>query len=214
MDDTLYKLYGKRGLDLVFSLMLILLLSPLLLLTYIVVRKQMGPPAIYKVERPGKEGEIFTLYKFRSMTNEKGENGKLLPDAERLTLVGKLLRKTSIDELPELFNILKGDMSFVGPRPLSIKYLPYYTPEEMRRHEVLPGLTGLAQVSGRNRLTWEERFKLDLKYVNNLSFILDFYILLKTIKVTLKSEDVTVRGSGQLRDFHKERREAFENKQI
>lgn len=173
-----------------------------MLVTSIFIKKEIGRPVVYKVKRPGKNCEIFTLYKFRSMTNERDETGELLPDSERMTKIGKFIRKTSIDELPELYNILRGDMSFVGPRPLSVKYIPYYTKEENRRHEVTPGLTGLAQVNGRNNLNWEERFKYDIKYVENIKLTTDLLIILKTIKVSLSRKDVAVRGMGKTSDFH------------
>ena len=155
----MYKKYVKRILDVVLSLVALIILSPIMLVVAILVRTKLGSPVIFKQERPGKDEKIFKLYKFRTMTNEKDENGDLLPDDKRLTKFGKLLRSTSLDELPELINIIKGDMSIVGPRPLLVEYLPLYTEEQKHRHDVRPGLTGYAQVSGRNLVDWEERFK-------------------------------------------------------
>ena len=178
----MYKYFFKRLLDFVLSLLAIIVLSPVLLITAILVRTKLGSPVIFKQERPGKNEKIFTLYKFRTMTDEKDEEGNLLPDEIRLTKFGKLLRSTSLDELPELFNILLGDMSIVGPRPLLVSYLPYYNEEEKHRHDVRPGLTGLAQVSGRNYIAWDDRFKKDVEYVNNQSFLLDVKVIINTIQ--------------------------------
>lgn len=168
----------------------LLLLSPGLALLAVLVRVLLGSPVFFKQQRPGYKEKIFTLYKFRTMNNKKDDNGELLPDSERLTKFGRLLRATSLDELPELYNILKGDMSFVGPRPLSVKYLPYYTQEERQRHDVKPGLTGLAQVKGRNALSWEEKFAFDIAYINNVSFIRDIEIMLQTAIKVLKRADI------------------------
>ena len=165
----MYKKFIKRFLDLILSLMALILLMPLMLIIYILVRVKLGKPAIFKQERPGKDEKIFTLYKFRTMTDEKDENGNLLPDEQRLTKFGKMLRSTSLDELPELVNIIKGDMSIVGPRPLLVEYLPLYTEEQKKRHLVKPGLTGLAQISGRNAITWKQKFKEDIEYINNIT---------------------------------------------
>ena len=198
----MYEKYIKRILDFILSLISIIILMPVMIVIYILVRIKLGKPVIFKQERPGRNEEIFTLYKFRTMTEEKDEKGNLLPDEQRLTKFGKMLRRTSIDELPELFNILKGDMSIVGPRPLAIIYLPYYNEKEKHRHDVRPGLTGLAQVNGRNNLIWEDRFKYDLKYVENVSFINDCKIILKTIMEILKKEDVVTRGTGKNIDFN------------
>ena len=159
----MYAKYFKRMLDFILSLIALIILSPILLIVAILVRIKLGSPIIFKQQRPGKNEKIFTLYKFRTMTDTKYENGNLLPDSERLTKFGKLLRSTSLDELPELINILKGDMAIVGPRPLRVEYLPYYTEKEKHRHDVRPGLTGLAQVNGRNSISWEEKFNDDLK---------------------------------------------------
>ena len=187
----IYK-YIKRILDIISSLLAILILSPLLAVTAVLVKTKLGSPVLFKQERPGKDEKIFTLMKFRTMTDERDENGELLPDEVRLTKFGKFLRSTSIDELPELFNILKGDMSVIGPRPLLVQYLPYYTEEERHRHDVRPGLSGLAQANGRNNVTWEEKFAWDIKYVNEMSLILDINILLKTVFNVLKRDDVVV----------------------
>lgn len=188
----MYAKYIKRVLDFILSLLAIIVLSPVLLIVALLVRKKLGSPVIFKQERPGKDEKIFTLYKFRTMTDEKDEDGNLLPDDIRLTKFGKLLRSTSLDELPELFNILKGDMAIVGPRPLLVKYLPYYTDKERHRHDVRPGLTGLAQVSGRNFLNWEERFKIDCQYINKISLINDLVICFKTIKKVFIKENIMI----------------------
>ncbi len=197
----MYKNFIKRFLDILFSLILLIVLSPILLVLMIIVRIKLGSPIFFKQERPGKDGKIFTLYKFRTMTDKKNEKGELLPDSERLTSFGKLLRSTSLDELPELINILKGDMSFIGPRPLLVEYLELYNEEQKHRHDVRPGLTGLAQVEGRNLLSWEERFKLDVKYVENVGFINDIKIILKTIGVVFKREGVSSATSSTMEKF-------------
>ncbi|MBQ6860565.1 MAG: sugar transferase [Clostridia bacterium] len=197
----MYKNFIKRFLDIFFSLILLILLFPILLILMVIVRIKLGTPIFFKQERPGKDGKIFTLYKFRTMTDKKDENGELLPDSERLTSFGKLLRSTSLDELPELINILKGDMSFIGPRPLLVEYLELYNEEQKHRHDVRPGLTGLAQVEGRNLLSWEERFKLDVKYVNEISFINDIKIIFKTIGVVFKREGVSSATSSTMEKF-------------
>lgn len=176
-----------------------------MLVTAILVRYKLGSPVLFKQQRPGLHGKPFYLYKFRTMTEERDENGELLPDHLRLTPFGKFLRKFSLDELPQLYNILKGDMSFVGPRPLLMKYLPYYTDREKKRHNVRPGITGLAQVSGRNNLGWDERLELDVKYVENYSFWLDIKIIFLTIKKVLKSEDVVIDPRSTMKDLDEER---------
>jgi lipopolysaccharide/colanic/teichoic acid biosynthesis glycosyltransferase len=187
--QTFYEKYVKRFLDVLLSLGGLILLSPLMLLVALLVGIKLGFPVIFCQERPGKDERIFKLYKFRTMTNEKDDRGELLPDEKRLTAFGKFLRASSLDELPELWNILKGDMSIVGPRPLLVSYLPYYTDEEKRRHSVSPGLTGLAQVNGRNCLSWEKKFAYDLEYINDLSFITDVKIIIKTIlKVFIRAD--------------------------
>lgn len=189
----MYAKYIKRPLDFTLSLIAIIILSPLLLIVAILVRIKLEKPVIFKQQRPGKNEKIFTLYKFRTMTDKKDENGNLLPDEQRLTKFGKALRSTSLDELPELINILKGDMAIVGPRPLLVEYLPLYNEKQKLRHDVRPGLTGLAQISGRNAITWEEKFKDDLEYVNNITFIQDAKIILKTITKVFKREGISRR---------------------
>lgn len=188
----MYKKYIKRLLDIIISLFGLIILSPILLIVSILIKIKLGSPVIFSQERPGKDEKIFKLYKFRTMTNKKDENGNLLPNEQRLTKFGKIIRSTSLDELPELINILKGDMSLIGPRPLLVKYLPYYKEEERHRHDVRPGLTGLAQINGRNNACWEDRFKNDLEYVENITFINDLKIILKTIKKVIKKEDIAV----------------------
>ena len=202
----IYKKYIKRPMDFILALIGIIVLSPVLLIIAILVRIKLGSPVLFKQGRPGLNERIFTIYKFRTMTNERDENGELLPDSMRLTKFGKFLRSTSLDELPELLNILKGDMSFVGPRPLSVMYLPYYTDEERLRHSVRPGLTGLSQINGRNTVNWEERFAYDIEYVNNITFINDMKILLKTIAVVFKREGIVVSGTGKVIDFDEYRK--------
>ena len=190
--NGLYNKYIKRILDILISLTFIVLFSWLYLILVILVRIKLGSPVLFCQKRPGYNEKIFTLYKFRTMTDKRDEKGNLLPDSERLTKFGSMLRSTSLDELPEMFNILKGDMSLIGPRPLLVEYLPYYTEEERRRHSVRPGLTGLAQVSGRNYLAWDKRLAKDVEYVNHISFIMDVRIIIKTIMVVFKKEDVSV----------------------
>lgn len=186
----MYEKFIKRGLDFIISLLALVILSPVLLIVAILVRVKLGSPVIFKQERPGKDEKIFCMYKFRTMTDESDAEGNLLPDTIRLTRFGKILRSTSLDELPELWNILKGDMSIVGPRPLAVIYLDYYTEEEHRRHDVLPGLTGLAQVNGRNALSWEEKFAYDLQYVSKMSFRQDVHIVKKTIGKVVKRDSI------------------------
>ena len=185
---TIYELIFKRPMDFILSLIAIILLSPVMLILVVLVRIKLGGPVLFKQERPGKNEKIFKMYKFRSMTDKKDENGNLLPDEVRLTKFGKFLRSTSLDELPGLFSILTGKMSIVGPRPLLTEYLTYYTDLERRRHLVRPGLTGLAQINGRNYITWEERFNFDLKYVEKVTFLTDLKIVIKTVlKVVVRS---------------------------
>ncbi|NLV98714.1 MAG: sugar transferase [Clostridiaceae bacterium] len=193
--SSLYKSVIKRLLDLLFSGFFLILFSPLYLLLSLIVFFKLGTPVFFRQLRPGKDEKLFCLVKYRSMTDRKDESGKLLADAERLTSFGKFMRSSSLDELPELWNIFKGDMSFVGPRPLSRMYLPFYTETEARRHEVRPGLTGLAQISGRNALEWDKRLALDIEYVDNISFKKDALIILRTIKKVFSREDVLVSGS-------------------
>ena len=188
----IYSKYIKRLLDILISLTFIVLFSWLYLILVILVRIKLGSPVLFCQERPGYNEKIFKLYKFRTMTDKRDEKGNLLPDSERLTKFGSMLRSTSLDELPEMFNILKGDMSLIGPRPLLVEYLPYYTEAERLRHSVRPGLTGLAQVSGRNYLAWDKRLARDVEYVNHISFIMDVRIIIKTIMVVFKKEDVSV----------------------
>lgn len=185
----IYAKYIKRILDFTLSFMGIVILSPLLAVLAVLVRCKLGSPILFKQERPGRNEKIFTLCKFRTMTDKRDEEGNLLPDSERLPKFGKILRATSLDELPELFNILKGDMSIIGPRPLLVSYLPYYTKEESLRHKVRPGLTGLAQVSGRNFIDWDRRLAKDVEYVNNLSFAMDMRVLLLTVRTVLGHSD-------------------------
>lgn len=185
----MYKKYIKRCLDFLLSLCGIIVLSPVLIVLAVLVRAKLGSPVLFKQERPGKDEKIFTLCKFRTMTDARDEKGELLPDAVRLTKFGKFLRATSLDELPELFNILKGDMSVIGPRPLLVSYLPYYTERERLRHSVRPGLTGLAQVSGRNFLDWDRRFQKDVEYVEHLTFGMDLKVLWMTVQTVLGHTD-------------------------
>ncbi len=185
----MYKKYIKRALDFLLSLCGIIVLSPILLVLCILVRVKLGSPVLFRQERPGRNEKIFTLCKFRTMTDEKDENGHLLPDAVRLTKFGRFLRGTSLDELPELFNILKGDMSIIGPRPLLVSYLPYYSEREKLRHSVRPGLTGLAQVSGRNYIDWDRRLARDVEYVEHLTFGMDVKVLWMTVKTVLGHTD-------------------------
>lgn len=197
----MYKHFLKRVFDFFLSLMALIVLSPFLLLFAIIGAIVMkGDPFFYQ-ERPGKDEKIFKLIKFRSMTEKKDKDGNYLPDELRMTKYGKWIRSTSIDELPELINILKGDMAIVGPRPLLVKYLPLYNEEQRRRHEVRPGLTGLAMANGRNSLSWEEKFRYDIEYVDNVSFLLDLKIILKTIRGVLKREGVTSPNSVTVEEF-------------
>lgn len=199
-NHKIYTRYIKRSIDIVFSLIIIIFLWWLYLLLGIFVRIKLGKPVVYKQKRPGMidsqtgKEKIFTMYKFRTMTNEVDSNGELLPDSVRLTKFGRILRSTSLDELPEIINVLKGDMSLIGPRPLAVSYLKYYTQEEHHRHDVLPGLTGLAQVNGRNSISWDEKFRYDLEYVENCCFLLDLKIFLLTVKKILVREGI---GQGE-----------------
>ncbi len=197
----MYAKYLKRVLDFCLSLLAIVILSPLLLILTIVGAIAMGGDPFFTQERPGKNEKIFKLIKFRTMNNKKDKNGELLPDEKRLTAYGKWLRSTSLDELLELFNILKGDMSFVGPRPLLIRYLERYNAEQHRRHEVRPGLTGLAQANGRNALTWEDKFRYDVEYVDNITFVGDINIILKTIVNVLKHKGISSETSATMEEF-------------
>lgn len=199
--NGLYCKLIKRFMDFLIAALSIIIFSPLLILLAILVRIKLGGPVIFKQERPGLNGKVFKLYKFRTMTDAKDENGNLLDDEYRLTSFGKKLRSTSLDELPELYNILKGDMSIVGPRPLLVKYLPLYNDEQKRRHDVRPGLTGLAQVSGRNAITWTEKFNKDIEYVDNVSLGLDISIFFKTIYCVLKKEGINSDSAATMEDF-------------
>ena len=205
--DGIYCRYIKRLLDILLSGCALVILSPVLLIVAILVRTKLGSPVIFCQERPGKDEKIFRMYKFRSMTDERDEAGNLLPDEVRLTKFGRLLRSTSLDELPELWNIFKGDMSIVGPRPLLVKYLPLYNEEQRHRHDVRPGLTGLAQVSGRNAITWEEKFAHDIQYVENVSLFLDLQIVILTVKKVLKHEGITSDSSATMEEFKGTERE-------
>lgn len=197
----IYEKYIKRPLDFILSLIALICLSPILLIVAILVRVKLGSPVIFKQKRPGKDEKIFTLYKFRTMTDEKDELGNLLPDSQRLTKFGKFLRSTSLDELPELINIIKGDMSIVGPRPLLVQYLERYNKEQRRRHEVRPGLTGLAQVSGRNAISWEEKFNKDVEYIDNITFIGDVKIVFKTVMNVIKKDGISSETSVTMEEF-------------
>lgn len=196
-----YERHIKRPQDFFCALLAIIVLSPLMGITALLVRIKLGSPVIFKQERPGLNGKIFTLYKFRTMTDRKDENGELLPDEERLTTFGKLLRSTSLDELPELINILKGDMAVVGPRPLLVRYLPLYNEHQARRHEVRPGFTGYAQVHGRNSISWEEKFDLDVKYVDHITFFGDWKIIFKTVSTVLKREGINSETAVTMEEF-------------
>lgn len=188
-----YERFIKRSLDAFLATGALIVLSPTLLVTAILVRTKLGSPVLFTQDRPGKDEKIFKLYKFRSMTNQRDENGNLLPDDVRLTKFGRALRSTSLDELPELLNIIKGDMAVIGPRPLLVEYLPYYTEVEHHRHDIRPGLTGWAQVNGRNAIgSWEERFKYDLEYVNHVTFAMDLKVLLTTVKKVIRRSDIQV----------------------
>ena len=197
----MYRKYIKRLLDIIMSAAGIFVLSPVMLVTAFLVRVKLGSPVIFKQKRPGKDEKIFEMYKFRSMTDERDQDGNLLPDEVRLTKFGKKLRATSLDELPELFNILKGDMSVVGPRPQLVKDMVFMSSKQRKRHTVLPGLTGLAQVKGRNNITWEEKFRWDLQYIRHISFREDIVILIKTIGKVLKKDDVNTSGMETAEDF-------------
>lgn len=198
---SFYEKYIKRLMDIVLSGGALIILSPVLLVTAILVRTKLGSPVIFCQERPGKDEKVFKLYKFRSMTDARDENGELLPDSVRLTRFGKLLRSTSLDELPELWNILRGDMSIVGPRPLLVRYLPRYNEEQKHRHDVRPGLTGWAQVNGRNAISWEEKFRLDVWYVENLSFWVDMKTIFLTVKKVFCREGISSETAATMEEF-------------
>lgn len=206
----MYRKFVKRALDIIISGLALIVLSPILLIVAILVRIKLGSPVLFTQERPGKDEKLFKLCKFRTMTDARDENGELLPDEVRLTRFGKMLRASSLDELPELLNIIKGDMSLVGPRPLLVRYLPWYTEEERKRHDVRPGLTGLAQVNGRNALGWEDRFRYDIEYVSKVTFINDLKILWMTVEKvvnragTLSGAEQTVLDFDVYRKQHKQ----------
>lgn len=210
-NKNLYERFFKRLLDIIIALAAVLLFFWLYIIIAVMVRLKMGSPVLFVQDRPGKDEKLFKLYKFRTMTDERDSNGELLPDEMRLKKFGRWLRSTSLDELPEMFNILKGEMSVVGPRPLAVKYLPYYNEKESHRHDVRPGLTGLAQVSGRGGLGWEERFAYDIRYIENVSFTMDISIFLQTVqKVFLRENIVAAEG---LKDFDEFRREQVQEMQ-
>ncbi len=204
--DFMYKQYMKRCLDILLSVLALVLLSPVMLLTAILVRAKLGTPILFVQERPGKYEQIFKLLKFRTMTEKRDGNGELLPDEERLTKFGRFLRTTSLDELPELFNIVKGDMSIVGPRPLLVRYLSFYKKEERIRHSVRPGLTGLAQINGRNNLSWDDRLALDIRYVKTISFTNDLKIIYMTIRKVLNRSDIASGNQMIMQDLDMERK--------
>lgn len=197
----IYKSYLKRPVDFIISLVALVVLSPVLLILAILIRTKLGSPILFKQERPGQAEEIFTMYKFRTMTDERDKNGELLPNEMRHTKFGKLLRSTSLDELPELINVLKGDMSLVGPRPLLVDYLSLYNEQQSLRHDVRPGITGYAQVNGRNAISWEEKFERDIYYVKHLNFLLDIKILARTIIKVFKKEDINQGGNVTMQRF-------------
>ena len=196
-----YERYVKRPLDAAVSFFVIILCFPVFLIIGLLVKARLGSPVIFLQERPGLRGEIFKLYKFRTMTQERGEDGQLLSDEDRLTVFGRMLRRSSLDELPELFNILAGHMSFVGPRPLLVSYLPRYDERQAHRHDVRPGLTGLAQIRGRNGLSWERRFEYDIEYVGKVTFMGDLKIILGTIAVVIKGTGISSRTSATMEEF-------------
>lgn len=197
----MYKNLFKRIFDIFSSIVFILLFWWIYIIVAILVKKKLGSPVIFSQKRPGLNGKIFTMYKFRSMTDAKDKNGNLLSDEERLPKFGKILRATSLDEIPEFLNILKGDMSLIGPRPLLVEYLERYTPEQARRHEVRPGVSGWAQVNGRNAISWEEKFKYDIEYVDNVSFLLDLKIIFLTIKKIFMKEGISQEGNVTMEEF-------------
>lgn len=197
----IYERYIKRLLDIVLSALALVVLSQVLLIVAVLVRVKLGAPVIFRQQRPGKDETIFSLYKFRTMTDARDASGALLPDGERLTKFGKWLRATSLDELPELWNILRGDMSIVGPRPLLVKYLPLYNAEQKRRHDVRPGLTGWAQANGRNAVSWEQKFQLDVWYVDHMSFRVDVAVVWKTVQCVLKREGINEVGNATMEEF-------------
>ena len=213
MKKTFYARFGKRFLDICISFFALIILSLPMLVLALLVRIKLGSPVLFTQERPGKDEKIFRLYKFRTMTNERDESGNLLPDEVRLTKFGRFLRAASLDELPEFFNVLRGDMSLIGPRPLLVSYLPLYNEKQRRRHAVRPGLSGLAQCSGRNLLTWEERFDLDVEYVENVSLTLDISIVLKTIRGVMRHEGISSETSATMEPFRGSDESILQNKE-
>lgn len=199
--NGIYEKYFKRVFDIILSFVGLVILSPVLIVLFFLVKAKLGSPVIFSQERPGKNEKIFNLYKFRTMTDEKDDSGKLLADEQRLTTFGKKLRSTSLDELPQLVNILKGDMSIVGPRPLLVEYLPYYTDIEKNRHAVRPGLTGLAQINGRNNITWEDKFSHDLEYIKKITIKNDLEIIMKTIVKVINKSDISVGNDYKMPEF-------------
>lgn len=197
----MYRRFIKRPQDFICALLALIVLSPIMMITAILVRTKLGSPVLFTQDRPGKNEKVFKLYKFRTMTDQKDKDGNLLPDEERLTSFGKKLRSTSLDELPELINILKGDMAVVGPRPLLVRYLPLYNEHQKRRHEIRPGFTGYAQVNGRNAITWEAKFDKDVYYVDNITFLKDWKIIFKTIKTVLVKEGISSDTSETMEEF-------------
>jgi undecaprenyl phosphate N,N'-diacetylbacillosamine 1-phosphate transferase len=197
----MYKRYLKRPMDFVLALIALVVLSPVMLIVALLVRIKLGSPVLFKQKRPGKNEKIFTMYKFRTMTDNRDENGELLPDTIRLTKFGKMLRSTSLDELPELFNIVKGDMSIVGPRPLLVEYLTLYNDNQKRRHDVRPGLSGLAQVNGRNAISWEDKFNMDVEYVDHVSFFGDWKIIFLTLKKVVVKEGIHAENVATMEAF-------------
>ncbi|MBE5839734.1 Sugar transferase involved in LPS biosynthesis (colanic, teichoic acid) [Butyrivibrio sp. Su6] len=211
MKNSFYARYIKRIVDIIISLLVIIIFCWLYLILAILVRVKLGSPILFKQARPGKDEKIFNLYKFRTMTDKRDAEGKLLPDKDRLTKFGNFLRKSSLDELPEFFNILKGDMSFIGPRPLLVEYLPYYTEREKLRHTVRPGLTGLAQVSGRNTVDWDTRFEIDAQYVENLNFLMDLKVIGLTFKTVFGHTDQVAEDTNKVEgNFAQIRKERLE----
>lgn len=200
-NETFYQRYGKRVIDLCLSFVLLILFWWVLAIVAILVRVKLGSPVLFRQPRPGRDEKVFNLYKFRTMTDERDADGNLLPDEQRLTKFGSVLRSTSLDELPEVFNIVRGDMSIIGPRPLLVKYLPRYSAEQRRRHEARPGLTGLAQVNGRNSISWDEKFLYDVEYVENVSLGLDASIFLRTILATLRRSGISAEGEATMPEF-------------
>ena len=197
----IYERFIKRPMDCFLATLSLLFLSPVILILSLLVRVFLGSPVLFEQDRPGKDGKVFKLYKFRTMTDKRGEDGQLLADEKRLTTFGKVLRSSSLDELPELFNIIKGEMSLIGPRPLLVKYLPLYNEEQAKRHDVRPGLTGLAQSRGRNSLSWEEKFKLDVEYVNHITFLGDLKIIVDTVVKVFKREGISDASGATMEEF-------------